>query len=228
MAANVVFLTRITQLFVKYTACTRVEVTSSPTAYGGVTGVALTDLISVPGSTPVDGYSWTFTNLAGGSALNAGVRYFIRDASGSDFKLASYQGGPALDFTTDITSATAGLMQPSEICIWSSEFRDIFKPIGATIKTASPSIGGTVGASLPTMTAALASDITLVPVAGIGSGYVSGTPYATNSDEIAHHPLRQTLLPRSYWKFTMSTVPTTLYAEVMEGDIISDTAPNIV
>jgi hypothetical protein len=223
MAANVVFLTRITQLFVKYTACTRVEVTSSPTAYGGVTGVATTNLVSVPGSTPVDGYSWTFTNLAGGSALNAGVRYFIRDASGSDFKLAEYQGGPAIDFTTDITNASAGLMQPSEICIWSSEFRDIFSPTGVTLAT--PALGG----SLPTMTAALASDLVLNPAVGPStSGYVSGTPGTTNSDEIAHQPLRQTLLPRSYWKFTMSTVPTTLYAEVMEGDIISDTAPNIV
>lgn len=222
-----VFLTRQTQLFVKYTACTKVEVTSTPTAYGGVTGVEATDVISVPGSTPVDGYGWTFTSLAGGSSLNAGVRYFIRDASGSDFKLASYQGGPALDFTTDITSTSAGLMQPSEICIWSNEYRDIFGPSGITIATPNAPTGTAKGTSLITMTGALAKDVTLVPLSGLTDGYVSGTPYLTNSDQIAHHQLRQTLLARSYWKFTMSTAPNTLYAEIMEGDIISDTAPNI-
>jgi hypothetical protein len=78
------------------------------------------------------------------------------------------------------------------------------------------------------MTSALASDIALTPISGTDSGYVTGTPYATNSDEIAHTPLRQTLLPRSYWKFTMSTVPNTLYAEVLPGDTLSNNAPNSV
>lgn len=227
MAANDVFLIRETQIFVKYTGCTEVTVTSTPTSYGGVTGLEATDVVSVPGATPQDGYSWTFTTLAGGSTLNVGVRYFVRDASGSDFKLSYYQGGPAIDFTTDITDASAGVMQPSEILLWSNEYRDLFSPAGITLTTENAATGPAVGASLLTMTAALASDVILNPVTGTTiPGYVSGTPAVTNSDELAHYPLRQTLLPRSFWKFTMNTVPNVLYAEVLSGDILSNNAPN--
>lgn len=226
MAANDVFLIRETQIFVKYTGCTSVEVTSTPTYYGGVTGVEATDVVSVPGAAPVDGYAWTFTDLVGGSSLNAGVQYFIRDATGSDFKLAQYQGGPAIDFTTDITSGTSGVMQPAEIMVWSNQYRDQFNATGLTIETGD--VTTIAGASLLTSTVALAEDISLVPAVFSPStpGYVTGTPLTTNSDEFAHFPLRQTLLPRSFWRFTMNTVPNVLYAEVLPGDILSNNAPN--
>ena len=228
MAAGTIFLIRETQIFIPYTGCTNVEVTSTPVAYGSVTGLETTDVISVPGSTPVEGDTWVFTALVGGSSLTTGVRYFVRDVSGSDFKLAEYQGGPAIGFTTDITSGSSGLLQPSEILIWSSEFRDIFTPIGFTLSTAA--FGGTQGASLATMSAALALDPVLEPAVGSPStpGYISGTPVVTNSDEIGHVPLRQTLLPRSYWKFIMEAGPAALYAEVLPGDVLSNNAPNSV
>ena len=223
-----VFLIRETQLFAKYSTCTKVEVTSNPTAYGNVTGLASSDLISVPGSTPVDGYGVTFTNLAGGSGLNVGARYFIRDASGSDFKVSLYQGGPAVNFTTDITSASSVLIQVAEIMVWSASYRDIFST-GSTTQTVSAG-GDADGLALTGASSAL---IFGAAVLGATGGINSNTILqvanleVSVSDDIKHFPLRQTLLARSYWKFTMSAGATPLYAEVMEGDIISDTAPNI-
>jgi hypothetical protein len=177
--------------------------------YGGVTGVAATNVITIPGSSLLDGSGVTFTTLAGGAGLSVNTKYYLVNVSGTTAKLSTSQGGTAIDFTTDITSATI-LLQNDDLLVWSGDFRDVFS---SNISVAGPT--GNVGYTGPGTnttldTTSLSATVTTVD----------------NSDEVAHEPLRQTQLARSYWKFTMSVGASPLYAEVLEGDIISDSPPN--
>jgi len=63
------------------------------------------------------------------------------------------------------------------------------------------------------------------------SADVTSTVTLTNeSDEVAHQPLRQTSLARSFWKFDRgaSVEPRYLYAEYLLGDQILDNPPETV
>ncbi len=218
MAANVIFLSRSgSRQFYKYSACTNVVMTGQTASYGSVTGVAATNVITIPGSAPIDGSAITFTSLTGGAGLVTGTKYYVINATGATVKLATSQGGTAIDFTTDITAATV-LVQTDDLLVWSSEFRDIFS---SNISSANVS-----ALSVTNSFSGPGTDITLSSDATTPDMDVITSAAATQSDEAAHAPLRQTQLARSYWKFTMSTAPTTLWAEVMEGDVLSDTAPN--
>lgn len=70
------------------------------------TGVASTDVITATGHNYADGTHVRFTALTGGSGLATGTNYWVRDTSGSTFKLAATSGGSAINFTTDISAAT--------------------------------------------------------------------------------------------------------------------------
>lgn len=221
-----------TRQYTKYAGCTNVQMTGQVAPYGGVTGDATTNVITATGLTAVDGTSFVFTNLAGGAGLSAGVKYYMVNSSGATFKAALTISGTAIDFTTAITSATSILTQTDDLMVWSSEFRDIFSGLGTQQGSAQPASSNTAA----TMGAPQGFGIGLDPTAALtptnitqGSEtttIVVGTPKIFVSDDVNHVPLRVTHLPRSYWKFTMSTVPTTLWAEVMEGDILSDSPPN--
>lgn len=72
------------------------------------TGVAATNVITATGH---DFYTnqkvWIKPGtLTGGAGLVTNLDYYIRDISGSTFKLAATAGGAAIDFTTDISAAT--------------------------------------------------------------------------------------------------------------------------
>jgi len=221
--ADVVLVRKTNGIYARYTDCTAVHLTGQVAAYGSVTGVEATDIITIPGLTAVNGMALTITNLAGGAGLTANIKYYLINATGSTAQLATSQGGSAVDFTTNITSATTVLIQTDELMVWSAEYRDIFNPEGVTLQTSNVNGVGT----LPTMTAALASNLVMNPaVAGPVAGYTSGDPSTTNSDEIGHNPLRQTFLARTHWKFTMSTGPSPLYATWADGDIIANNPPN--
>jgi hypothetical protein len=222
--ADIVLIRRTNGTYARYTDCTAVSLTGQVTAYGSITGVEATDIITIPGLTAVNGMALTITNLAGGAGLTANIKYYLINASGSTAQLATSQGGSAVDFTTNITSATNILIQTDELMVWSAEYRDIFNPKGVALATSNVYGIGT----LPTMTAALASNLVMNPAdAGpSGGGYTSGDPSTTNSDEIGHNPLRQTFLARTHWKFTMATGPTPLYATWADGDIIANSPPN--
>lgn len=218
---NTIYLTRKTNgTFAKYENCTAVSLTGQVTAYGSITGVAATDIVTITGLTCVDGMGITLTSLTGGAGLSTGVKYYLVNSSGSTAKLALSQGGTAINFTTNITAGTL-LIQTDELMVWSSEFRDIFTPIGASIGDGDPATTGTV----PSMTAVTVNSMTFGDV-GSGSMGIIGTPVASNSDEIGHTPLRQTFLARTHWKFTMSTGPSPLYATWADGDIIANNPPN--
>lgn len=71
-----------------------------------VTGNETTNLLTAAGHSFVDGDVVAFTALNGGSGLSTYQRYYVRDRSGNDFKLALTAGGAAIDFTTAIISVS--------------------------------------------------------------------------------------------------------------------------
>jgi hypothetical protein len=81
------------------------ESTDSVT-YSSITGDASTDVITVPTSAFTNGQLIQFTALTGGSGLSTSTDYFVRDVSGTTFKLAATNGGTAINFTTTITAGT--------------------------------------------------------------------------------------------------------------------------
>jgi len=78
----------------------------APVTYSGVTASAATDVITVPGYAAVDGDPIIFTARAGGSGLWEFSAYYVRDASGSTFKVSVTRGGVAVNITTDMTAGT--------------------------------------------------------------------------------------------------------------------------
>jgi len=74
------------------------------------TGVASSNEITAIGHDFIANQKvWIETGtLTGGSGLTAGTAYYVRDISGSTFKLAASSGGAAIDFTTNITAANIG------------------------------------------------------------------------------------------------------------------------
>jgi len=86
--------------------------TSAAPAWTGysVTGLASTDVISHAGHPFVNGDQVTFTQLTGGAGLLTTVAaYFVvNSVPGVSYQLSLTTGGAAINFTTDITSATIG------------------------------------------------------------------------------------------------------------------------
>ncbi len=220
--ASDLYLIRKNQQWVKYTAVEGLTVTGATYVFGSITGVASTDTITAPGSSLVIDSQVVFTSLTGGSNLVVGTPYWVRSVSGADFTLSATRGGALFNFTTDITAGSI-TVQTDEIEVWSSEFRDIFTPIGLSLWAA-----GASGLSSPTMTAMRATDITVGTTGGTSPAtVVTGTAVASDSDEIAHADLRQTKLPRTAWKFDFgaSVAPRYIYAFVELGDIIANNPP---
>ena len=72
----------------------------------GITGDALTDVITATSSAFANGQPVRFTALTGGTGLNTTTNYFVRDVSGDTFKLETSISGGAINFTTNITAGT--------------------------------------------------------------------------------------------------------------------------
>jgi hypothetical protein len=220
------YLIRKNQQWVKYSAVAGLTVTGATYVFGSITGVASTDTITAPGSSLVIDSQVVFTSLTGGSNLVVGTPYWVRSVSGADFTLSATRGGALFNFTTDITAGSM-TVQTDEIEVWSSEFRDIFTPIGTQVGQTSPAVG-----TISTMTGLTLSSPTIDTKSdGIPGGNTStvivGTVAATNSDEIAHADLRQTKLPRTAWKFDFgaAVTPRYSYAFIELGDIIANNPP---
>ena len=104
---------------------------------------AATDIVtlsSVPaGFYAQDGEQVYFTALTGGAGLTAarGSVYFIRDSTGSTFKLAATKGGAAINVTTD---ATAGSIQVQETSIRAQVRHYVFN--GCIFSSITHGIGG--------------------------------------------------------------------------------------
>lgn len=222
MSAGTVYLIRKTNgTFAKYADALSVSLTGQVTAYGSITGVAATDIVTITGLTCVDGMGITLTSLTGGAGLSTGVKYYLVNSSGSTAKLATSQGGTAINFTTNITAGTL-LIQTDELFVWSSEFRDIFS--AGTVSQFLAKSGSSATTMAGAATAITFSDAILGDIAG--ATILEPTIGVSTSDEINHQPLRQTFLARTHWKFTMSTGPSPLYATWADGDIIANNPPN--
>ena len=76
-----------------------------------VTGDAATDVITATGHIYTANQTVIFTAITGGAGLAANTVYFVRDISGSTFKLAATSGGAAINFTTNITAGTVIAIQ---------------------------------------------------------------------------------------------------------------------
>jgi hypothetical protein len=76
-----------------------------------VTGDAATDVITATGHIYTANQTVIFSAITGGAGLAANTVYFVRDISGSTFKLAATSGGAAINFTTNITAGTVIAIQ---------------------------------------------------------------------------------------------------------------------
>jgi hypothetical protein len=79
--------------------------------FTGVTGDAGTDILTVTGHNFVNNQAVLFSGVVGGAAVNWALLRFVRDVSGSTFKVAATSGGAALDFTSNITAGSVVAIQ---------------------------------------------------------------------------------------------------------------------
>ena len=75
------------------------------------TGDAATDVITATGHNFIANQGVMFPSLTGGSGLNTTTVYFVRDISGSTFKVSATSGGAAINFTTNITAGSVIAIQ---------------------------------------------------------------------------------------------------------------------
>jgi hypothetical protein len=234
--AQDVYLYRKDRRWQKVSNVIELTMTSNQTAYASITGVAGTGIITVTGATLVNGQIFTPTALTGGSGVSVGVGYYIIDASAATGKLSLTPGGSAVALGTNITAGSGIVSQP-ELCVWSSEFRDIFNNTntiyadpGGTIPFGNTAFNVDVALIPGSLAYAQVFDAT-TPTPGFPTGGLATDSATTSiSDEINHYPLRQTFLKKSFWKFDRgaSVEPRYLYAEYMLGDQILDNPPETV
>lgn len=247
MAASTIYLIRKNRQWAKYDLIEGLTLTGAISSYSSVTGVASTDVITVAGSAIPTGTPFYFQSIAGGAGLTTSTIYWAVNSSGSTLKASLTPGGAAVDFTTDITAAVI-IATADEMNVWSSEFRDTFNQTGdgwAAYGTYTEPEALTFDIKTVRTKQDFASQAGVVIVPGALSvktqGFTSSTPRvydssivvatetmsASVSDEVAHHPLRQTLLKRTHWKFDRgsSAAPRYLYATWADGDIIANNPP---
>lgn len=196
--------------------------TNNQTAYAGITGVASTNIVTVTGATLADGQILTLSAKTGGSGLSLGVGYYIINASGTDGQLSLTPGGSVVALGTNITAPSAGIVSQPELSVWSSEYRDTFASnVDGSYKT--NLIDSSSSYSGPGVASASA-----VPFETVSAQVTINI--SNQSDEVAHVPLRQTFLKKSFWKFDRggSASPRYLYAEYMQGDQILDNPPETI
>lgn len=232
--AQDVYLYRKDRRWQKASKVIDVTMTSNQTAYASVTGVASTGIITITGATLADGQILTLSQKTGGSGVSLGVGYYIINASGATGQLSLTPGGSVVALGTAITAPSAGIVSQPDLCVWSSEYRDIFSSTVAVnnpIPAGVTGIGGNVpfNADVALIPGSLNSEQLTNPGGFIlpSLGLVGSNVTTSTSDEIAHVPLRQTFLKRSFWKFDRgaSAAPRYLYAEYIQGDQILDNPP---
>lgn len=213
MAATDLYLIRGNNLtWAKIDAVLDVYLSGTKTAYAAVTGNAGTGVVTITGATLADGMTVTFTALTGGSGLSTGLAYFVISASGATCQLSLTEGGSAVALGTNVTAGSV-IVTAQQMRIWSSEFRDVF----------SSSLVGTTIVGPPGFSSSAPGLATTLNYTGNSTALTVGT----NSDEVAHEPLRQTFLNKSFWIFDRgaSATPRFLPSEYMEGDIIATNPP---
>lgn len=238
--AQDVYLYRKDRRWQKASKVIDVTLTSNQTAYASVTGVASTGIITITGATLADGQILTLSAKTGGSGVSLGVGYYIIEASGATSKIALTPGGSAVALGTDI-SAGSGIVSQPELNVWSSEYRDIFSSnIDGTFANSGGGLSGPAvykeansqNSVISYNGPGIASAATTVAAAttGLEAARIVVISVTNQSDEVAHEPLRQSFLKRTFWKFDRgaSAAPRYLYAEYIQGDQILDNPPETV
>lgn len=206
---------------VKYSKITDVFLSGLRTAYAAVTGNAGTGVVTITGATLANGMQIIFTSLTGGSGLSTGVAYFAISSSGATCQLSLSEGGSAVALGTNITAGTV-IVVGNQMRVWTSEYRDIFSSTitGPAYVSTGILAGDGFTASMP----GVMTDVALTK----GTADTVTPTIGTNSDEVAHSPLRQTLVNRTFWVFDRGSgeTPRYLYAEYQTGDVIADNAPS--
>lgn len=125
--------------------------------------------------------------------------------------------------TRDSATLT-GTGDTDSMTVWSSEFRDVgFTPTLATGSGISDADRlGALNVYITETAVVTASGIGEYPQVGTGAAK------ARLPDNIAHEPLRQSLLFRTHWKFDRgaSSAPRYLFATWERGDVIADNPPS--
>ena len=228
-----IFLTRKSAgQWVKYDQVIDVTLTGSTQFYSGVTADHTTGIFTIPGASLIVNQIVVFESLTGGTGLNLSMPYYVIAASGgTTCQLALQPGGTATTFSSDVTAGTISL-RIAELQVWSTGYRDIFN------FNISPPVGGSqtagIGAenwnqiplgstSLRTCNGVVATEVQVNNAGEVGVLAVG----LTNSDDINHSPIRQTLLNYTAWRFDRgsSVTPRYLYAMWQDGDIIADNPP---
>lgn len=238
--ATDIYLYRKDRRWQKASKVIEVTMTSNQTAYASITGVASTNIVTVTGATLADGQILTLSAKTGGSGLSLGVGYYIINASGATGQLSLTPGGSVVALGTNIT-AGAGIVSQPELSVWSSEYRDLFgnttdlyTQLGIDTPTGVPYVGaspfGAAAAVIPSSFTGGGVTISTFPAQGGLSVLGTSDLSVAISDEISHHPLRQNLLNKSFWKFDRggSVSPRYLYAEYLQGDQILDNPPETI
>ena len=237
--AKDLYLIRKMGTFAPYESVESVTLTSNGIAdYTGVTGVASTNVITVLNFTPQNGDPFFFTAKTGGSGLTTGATYYFGDVSGSTFKAyTAASGGTVVPLTTNITAGTIRVLT-DDLRVWSAEFRDQFTQTGdgwAGLGQYSSAPGNdlTGADDVPGQSGLVILpgplSVTALGAAGSSTGVKIGATVvsSTLSDELAHSPLRQTLLKRTHWRFEIADFGS-IYATWADGDIIATGPPNTV
>jgi hypothetical protein len=236
MPASSVYLIRKNRQWVHYSQIEDVALTGAISSFSSVTGNSANNFITVAGSAIPTGTPFYFQSKAGGSSVTTGTIYWAINSSGSTLQASLTPGGSVVSLGSNITAAVI-IATADELNVWSSEFRDIFNQTGASwagIGEYSPTYYNTTGndpvagqAGVVITPGSLA--ITAMGSSGAQTGVKLGSTSATAaiSDEIAHQPLRQTLLKRTHWKFDRGSTatPRYLYATWADGDIIANNPP---
>lgn len=233
MAASTLYLIRKNRQWAQYDLVEGLTLTGAINSYSSVTGVASTGVITVAGSAIPTGTPFYFQSIVGGAGLTTSTIYWAVNSSGSTLKAALTPGGAAVALGSNITAGVI-IATADELNVWSSEFRDIFNQTGAGWNISGPFSSG--GASGTAITAVVGQAGVVVvpdafsvvnPTTTTAVALAATTARPAISDEVAHSPLRQTLLKRTHWKFDRGTTatPRYLYATWADGDIIADNPP---
>lgn len=243
--ATDIYLIRKNQTFAKYSQVEEVDLTSSA-SYGvvGLSADITNNTISCPSGipNPNSGVLVYFDSLPVGTGLTDNRLYYVIN-SGATFQVASTVDGGPVDLLAVLTGATMTVLSDDEMKVWSSEYRDQFASTISSINSgpaqesgvvsfnssmSAPAIlekGETRSGARPPLEALVCPDI----VACQYDSYQQTSPtIGAKSDELAHVPLRQSLLKKTHWKFDRgaSVAPRYLYAVWADGDIIADNPPD--
>lgn len=243
--ATDIYLIRKNQTFAKYSQVEEVDLTSSA-SYGvvGLSADITNNTISCPSGipNPNSGVLVYFDSLPVGTGLTDNRLYYVIN-SGATFQVASTVDGGPVDLLAVLTGATMTVISDDEMKVWSSEYRDQFASTISSINSgpaqesgvvsfnssmSAPAIlekGETRSGARPPLEALVCPDI----VACQYDSYQQTSPtIGAKSDELAHVPLRQSLLKKTHWKMDRgaSVTPRYLYAVWADGDIIADNPPD--